>query len=109
MSAKHTTGPWHIYERGDELTILGERKNHTWRGSKDTWEVCHIDNGVMWDEPGIEDIDRANLRLICAAPELLEALRRLEQAIRILPPEMDQSGSALDEARKAIDKAEGRS
>jgi hypothetical protein len=49
----------------------------------------------------------ANARLIAAAPDLLDALKRLESATRILPPDMDEPDSPLAQARAAIAKAEG--
>lgn len=47
----------------------------------------------------------ANARLIAAAPDLLAALNRLINATAILPPSMDEPGSAMAQARAAIRKA----
>jgi hypothetical protein len=49
----------------------------------------------------------ADARLIAAAPDLLEALSKLERAARILPPDMDDPDSPLAQARAAIAKALG--
>lgn len=46
-------------------------------------------------------------RLISAAPEMLEALERLEGMVRLFPPDMDEPNSALAQARAAIAKARG--
>ena len=45
--------------------------------------------------------------MMLAAPDLLAALKRLESATRILPPDMDEPDSPLAQARAAIAKAEG--
>lgn len=50
--------------------------------------------------------DRAE-RLRIAAPDMYEALKRLEALVRIVPPEMDEPGSALAQARAALAKADG--
>jgi len=47
-------------------------------------------------------------RIRDAAPDLLEALKRLERTVRIMPPDMDQPDSPLAQARAAISKAEGK-
>lgn len=45
--------------------------------------------------------------LIAAAPDLLEALIRLEKATRILPPHFDEKDSPFYQASAAIAKALG--
>lgn len=50
---------------------------------------------------------RANARLIAAAPDLLEALKRAEMHFAMLPSGMDQPGSVMAQMRAAIAKAEG--
>ena len=52
-------------------------------------------------------IDHPDARLIAAAPEMLEALKRIEAVVRVLPPDMDEPDSPLALARAAIAKAEG--
>jgi hypothetical protein len=46
-------------------------------------------------------------RLKALNAELLDALKRLESATRILPPDMDEPDSPLAQARAAIAKAAG--
>lgn len=93
MESKHTPtpGPWHVskHQNGREALIYGH----------DDFEVaraCYPNRD-------------ANACLIAAAPELLEALRALA---REASPLMEQWGPrdrrALDAARAAIAKAEGR-
>jgi hypothetical protein len=65
--------------------------------------------GVLARDESISPEDLANARLIAAAPELLDALRRLmdcpDLCLDTLEPESD---SAIEAARAAIAKAEGR-
>lgn len=62
--------------------------------------MAKIDNYVFWDEPGTEEEDRANARLIASAPDLLAALKALDTNGHT------QATWAL--ALRAIAKAEGR-
>lgn len=100
----HTPGPWRVWEAG-----------------KESWEICEPSNpnrqshfanvrvGNMWGEEG-----KANARLIASAPELLEALKDLvsaeEQYVEDAKAQLDDPISdAVESARAAIAKAEGRS
>ena len=66
----HTPGPWH-YRRGDEWSHSVVTHHGTLPdGSQNCWTVADINK---MREPEHE----ANARLIAAAPELLEALKRL--------------------------------
>ena len=61
--AKHTPGPWHIHEGGDNLhSFVVDSANE---GS-----VCKI---------AVNHHEEANARLIAAAPELLELLEAIIQ------------------------------
>ena len=87
MSAQHTPGPWHV-----------DPENPTWVDDEN--ECCMATTGYGDDEG-----DRANARLIAAAPDMLAALRQVvdETAGGMVPPSTD----AIDTARAAIAKAEG--
>jgi hypothetical protein len=93
-----TPGPWSVTEifcnnACNRLVI----KRKTWGGE------------VVADLGEAPDANRANARLIAAAPDLLAVLRRLDKWA-----EQDKTGAARDvqgiitEARQAIAKAEGR-
>lgn len=86
----HTPGPWKV-SMGS--THVGGPKSGICK-----FESIH----------GMYQNHEANARLIAAAPELLEGLKGLLQVIETdqLVPE---SVSYMQEARKAVAKAEGRS
>lgn len=96
----HTPGPWHI----------GSLPPPQWRyiAANDGSTVAAVSE---WDKEGnlIQDFQngssKANARLISAAPEMLEALKAL---IKYRSAGHEVYGSACDQARAAIAKAEGR-
>jgi len=83
--AKHTKGPW-LYDETYGLIMAGE------------YEIaaCHAGRGT--DE-------KANARLIAAAPELLDALRWTIAALEYHG--IDSSTGELDKAKQVLAKAEG--
>jgi len=84
----HTTSPWKIARRGLEVELHNE---------VDT--VAYLRTTSL-------DEDNANLRLIAAAPEMLDALRACEAALYALGDD-HRIDSAWSKARAAIGKAEG--
>lgn len=79
MSAagKHTPGPWEVRKGRTLLHVVGAQP------------VCEISvsaNHVHEDAPGDKALyiarQEANARLIAAAPELLEALKKAEQMLK---------------------------
>jgi len=94
---RYTPGPWWIEERGDVISILGPRENCSHNGRNPAWEMAKIDNYVFWDEPETEDEDRANARLICAAPELLEALQLLFESYKSLADSGDAGNWRIED------------
>ncbi len=76
--------------------------------------ICPVDayGGLRSDGP-IADVfysDEANARIIAAAPELLDALKELDAAIRhgrYEDPTHDRIHQALIKAKATIEKAEG--
>lgn len=87
MEAKHTPGPWHSSsnDRANGLVIY----------AKDGWAVA--DARVFHARHTLDEA-RANVRLIAAAPELLEALQAV---VRVA----DRATVEFDMARAAIAKA----
>ena len=83
-TAKHTPGPWRI-AKGKLLS--------------GNLHLAYID-----EAPGLGHAAEANATLLAAAPELLAALKRLMAEVVWSVPHED----TLDQARKAITKAEGR-
>ena len=99
--SKHTPGPWAIYVNAPSDIVIRKM-------SKDGYELCaiaRVSSGY------------ANARLIAAAPELLEALARLEFAAQCRDNTMGdpsrliqvkaELASAARQARAAIAKATG--
>lgn len=104
MSAKHTPGPWaHCTEgfpRPDVRAANG-------RAVARTWMVC---SGTPKTAAGYQarcEEDRANARLIAAAPDLLEALKQIEPILtRMYGPQAAEL-PPMQVVRAAIAKAEG--
>jgi hypothetical protein len=98
--SKHTPGPWTFGHWGDDFWVSPDSSGLTQKVARVTWGM-----GEERKE------GRENARLIAAAPELLEALSGLVDAC-----EAHNSANgremvdrhALERARAAIAKAEGR-
>lgn len=94
--SKHTPGPWSAVADEDSARIGG----CDWR----IITPCSLDDHdalvSIWDRRDGEDV-AANARLIAAAPDMLEALKKIV---------FDWDGEPEDmaDARAAIAKAEGR-
>lgn len=108
MSAAHTPGPWEVFIDDSGGPTSG------WPLSIDAMndpDKTVVRTGGQWpyewDAATSQREACANARLIAAAPELLEALDRLVNITAILPPSMDEPGSAIAQARAAIAKATG--
>ncbi|MBU6190660.1 MAG: hypothetical protein KGR68_15195 [Betaproteobacteria bacterium] len=106
MSAKHTPGPWVLENRGYKFIVSKPGDGYITR------DVCRMDASTM-----SAFAQEANARLIAAAPELLEALRVFVSAAYPVTTEINPRGhawseayldQALDNARAAIAKAEGK-
>jgi hypothetical protein len=103
----HTPGPWIVVENVNDIFIDSPIESN---GGDESIEVCRMSR--QDEDPYITP----NARLIAAAPELLEALKRLlgaiEADVKISPTmpvkiSFETNGMAIDEARAAIAKAEG--
>ena len=89
----HTPGPWWVERRlGDALQVNGKH-----RGEGSSYCVASINH---WEG----DADRANARLIAAAPALLSAAKEALASVTL----GGCSQSARSMLADAIDKAEGR-
>lgn len=98
-NAKHTPGPWETKAQG-EANHYFTMRDHPRRGGKD-WMMSIQFNGEL----SVTE-QEANIRLIDAVPELLEALVGL-MGDKALESEMAWA-DACDKSRAAIAKAEGR-
>lgn len=106
MSSQHTPGPWEIHD-GGKFGSYGDNGP----------SVCAVTGPGLCQPlfdlcgPASEMQCRANAALIAAAPELLEALRGLSDAVieygRTVA-EWDRVLDADKAARAAIAKAEGK-
>ncbi len=109
MSAQHTPGPWIVKEDDFQAEFVITTQQ---RQDESKVPICGID--VYFDgQIGIEQ--QANVNLIAAAPELLEALKDAMSLIEALMPGVRhiplQDYAALNntplKARAAIAKAGG--
>jgi hypothetical protein len=91
--AAHTSGPWEYEPKGSRFFIDGA----------DGLTVAYIDRQGVRERAEIE----ANARLTAAAPQLLGALKSLMGATDYFAKDRDTQ-VALNEARSAIARAEGR-
>ena len=87
--SKHTPGPWHINDHAhDEEVVYIEA---------DRYGVASI----FTDTDKVDSTELANARLIAAAPELLEALKNIENDDGHIP------STIWNMCKAAIAKAEG--
>ena len=106
----HTPGPWEVLPESDShegtLNIVSEYEEKGGRASANWIAECDLQSD--------EAQNRANARLIAAAPELLDALRELIAAGDYCITTDDDAkamlrfGDAHKAARAAIAEAEGR-
>lgn len=96
MSApKHTPGPWRV----------GISKHTVYQVAAPELRIALCSD---LEEKGGREAEKANARLIAAAPDLLEALR-LQRCSQCTPSEPDEDVCDACRARRAaIAKAEGR-
>lgn len=89
---KHTPGPWEV---GSTI-------------ESDTQAIIHDGDSVLAILTTIPP-NPANARLIAAAPDLLEALRKMADMVEaeVLGPEWVWAHEIIEEARAAIAKATG--
>lgn len=95
--SKHTPGPWAVQKSED---CMGRKLDDMvrWVITADDHDLW-ISTGPTWDPEHSEESE-ANARLIAAAPQLLEALKRLDQ--------YGHTQATWDFALLAIAKATGK-
>ena len=96
--SKHTPGPWQT-DQAEHDAPYQDIRIHAGKGS-----IC----SVWIDDAPLHDYNaeqRANARLIAAAPDLLEALKQTRDAF--IGISIEVQADALRVARAAIAKAEG--
>jgi len=113
--SKHTPGPWVISE-DDSFDSVPFIPIETDLPTGPSFKfICEVKgNGVESDELGINDEDRANARLIAAAPEMLDALKeclKCELArradLKTGAPASQYSDARIARVQAAIAKATG--
>ena len=77
METKHTPGPWKAVELDEYTVAIKTDRNHT-------HECIHIADANIMSGNLAEEVPMAiaNAKLIAAAPELLEALKRIGEIIK---------------------------
>ena len=104
--SKHTPGPWEILNSGD---IFGPAGGNSGDGvmadASDGWQIAEVGHYLTFVDNDLvelgDEVREANMRLIAAAPELLESL---EYAVKQVPELGTVPGIAA-----AIAKAKGES
>lgn len=86
---KHTPSQWYSDEKDEQFVIV------------------RTDNKIIYciEDYEVNEEDRANARLIAAAPELLEACKSLLHDLKSDPYVL--TPKTINKARSAINKAEG--
>lgn len=97
MSSKHTPGPWAVHDHPTDPNQFGHHVT-----TVDGLTICSVTYQLpVQTAKGAKEATRvANARLIAAAPELLEALQRIVDAV-------DPESIGWNEAVAAIAKATG--
>jgi hypothetical protein len=122
MTTQHTTGPWfvreklHPYKDGSKFHIeRGIYTQYVHPQLKDHFPVVCLSIGIGMDgEKAVSfiHIEEANARLIAAAPDLLEALKRVMPFIdciaAVTREEIIEYEAAMKMADAAIKKATGQ-
>ena len=89
----HTPGPWKATLRELRHSVHGPEGQYI--------------ADLMWRGNDKKEEQSADANLIAAAPELLDALQRVERHFRILPTDQDAPGSIFAQMTAAIAKATG--
>ncbi len=120
---KHTPGPWHVepeqYSEGrrEVICAAGEIIAVVYPVRMDEWDDSYGDF-LEWGEGedrhydddgtcGLTERDKADSRLLAAAPELYEALDEVTTQLARLVYDGDPIPECIIKARKAMEKAGG--
>jgi len=90
--SKHTPGPWEILEVTPD----------DWQINSDLRDDCLVQMTPTIGHEHLSDEDKANARLIAAAPDMLAALEQVSRMWRVLRDE-----GMLNMVEEAIAKAQG--
>jgi len=101
--SKYTKGPWKADTMGIYIFGPDEGGGQTVAMTRGTG---YMSSTLGYSDEQIEEEQKANAALISAAPELLEALKELQESYWIDDP--DRASDAIMAAGDAIAKAEGR-
>lgn len=103
MKHEHTPGPWihHNYKTNVEITVAAVDGKHI----ADVYAIAFAGNGDRLR--AVTPTDKANARLIAAAPEMLEALKLALEHLRIIEGDVTPNSVFLT-LKDTIAKAEGR-
>ena len=95
-----TKGPWHCGQGNGEGSIFADNGGRVTLAKKGTalHPICHIQNSFEENE------DKANARLIAAAPELFAQCKFLE---KVLASTDHSSSPKLADLRELLAKVEG--
>lgn len=101
MMSKHTPGPWRVeIEKEKRFDSRTGEPTHglTWHKIKDgeLSVTCFVETGL-----GLSDAEKSNIRLIAAAPEMLEALEVVKECLASI--DVDVMGRSC---RQEFEKAE---
>ena len=103
--AQHTTGPWTVTKSGS----FGWSIRANWQG--EDAPIAHVDAGICEIKGRFFEENKANGRLIAAAPDLLWLVERataIRNADNWTMAERERSWAAWDDARAAaLAKVEG--
>jgi hypothetical protein len=99
QETEYTPGPWHIFDDGGENYGIVRYEDGN---AVATPDGCAMDGGVVLTSCEIRN--KADARLIAAAPELLEAL---EAVIEIKAGQIMPNGHVYKKCIDAINKARG--
>lgn len=121
-----TPGPWEVCNMTDVFSASGAaRRDGLSADDNDGWAISDCSTGRSTSSAGGEYVlpleeQKANARLIAAAPEMYEALKemsatyghvwdRTDGSLVCFPENIDRLDTAYAKAFEALQKAEGRS
>ena len=112
MTSKHTPGSWHVGKVGKYVPNRVYNDNGWLVAITLNYEASTINYEERPPYPELYEIQKANARLIAAAPDMMDVLKRL----RALMDGKSSVGSSIrycdrelyDDIQDAIAKAEGR-